>query len=245
MPNPDLALAPPRFDAGCRSGQTEWLDGADLDERELANVLRDLARLNGAMLGHLPLLRFLRRAVRAAGGQPVSVLDVGCGYGDLLRAMCRWARKHGAELRLIGVDLNAKTIEIARQATDSEDAIEYKVADVFAADQSLKPDLIVSSLLTHHFSDREIVRFLHWMETTAGRGWAVYDLQRSAVPYAFLGVTGKLVRLHPMVIHDGRISVARSLTLREWRCLIDTAGLPAAAVSVRWFLYRVVVERLR
>jgi len=245
MPSSDLTLSAPRFEAARRSEHTEWLDQADLNEQELAAYLHDLARLNAAMLGHWPLLRFLWRAVRAANGRPLTVLDVGCGYGDLLRAMRRWSRKHGAELRLIGVDLNTKTVGIARQATPAEDGIEYRAGDVFTLGEILKPDVIVSSLLTHHFSDAEIVSFLRWMEKTAARGWAVYDLQRSVVPYVFLGLTGKLARLHPMVIHDGRISVTRSLTLREWRRLIAAAGIPDGTICAGWLLYRVVLTRMR
>src|SRR5690348_7590051 len=121
MPSADLTLSAPRFDAARRSEQTEWLDRAELDGRELAPYLHDLAQLNAAMLGHWPLLRFLRRVVQAADGRPLIVLDVGCGYGDLLRAIRCWSRKHEVDLRLIGVDLNETTIGIARQATPAED----------------------------------------------------------------------------------------------------------------------------
>ena len=38
-------------DLSRRSAESEWLDGADASPEELALVLRDLARLNGASLG--------------------------------------------------------------------------------------------------------------------------------------------------------------------------------------------------
>jgi hypothetical protein len=82
--NTDLAYR----DFSQRSRETEWLDQANLDPEELRSVLRDLARFNGAMLGYLPVLRWLRKAVTSvAKNRPLSLLDVGCGYGDLLRAI--------------------------------------------------------------------------------------------------------------------------------------------------------------
>jgi hypothetical protein len=49
-----------------RSAESEWLDGADASPEELALVLRDLARFNGAMLGHWPVIDWLRRATKDA-----------------------------------------------------------------------------------------------------------------------------------------------------------------------------------
>ena len=160
-------------------------------------MLRDLARFNGAMLGHWPVVAWLRRAIRdAPRDQPLTVVDVGCGYGDLLRAIRRWSRKRGLAIRLIGLDLSRETIDIARAATDAADQIEYRVADVFDYRAAEPVDFVVSSLLTHHFSDAMIVRFLRWMESTARKGWLIYDLQRHVVPYFFIGLMGKVTSLH-------------------------------------------------
>jgi hypothetical protein len=56
---------------------------------------------------------------------------------------------------------------------------------------------------------------------------------------------GNVTSLHRIIIHDGRISVARSLTRAEWEQRIASAGLASNAVQVRWFLYRFVIGRLR
>jgi hypothetical protein len=48
-----------------------------------------------------------------------------------------------------------------------------------------------------------------------------------------------------MVIHDGRISVARSLTRAEWLARTDEAGVARDAVRLRWFLFRFAIGRLR
>jgi SAM-dependent methyltransferase len=233
-------------DLSRRSTESEWLDGADASPEELALVLRDLAHFNRAMLGHWPVIDWLRRAANGARKEEaLTLVDVGCGYGDLLRAIRRWARKHGMTIRLIGLDLNRETIRIAQVVTDGADEIEYCAVDVFDYTPSVPIDFVVSSLVTHHMSDDLIVTFLRWIEETARKGWLIYDLQRHSVPYHFIGIIGRLTQLHPMVIHDGRISVARSLTRTEWLSRIGEAGIARDAVRLRWFLFRFAIGRLR
>lgn len=233
-------------DLARRSAESEWLDDADMDPAELELVLRDLARFNGAMLGHRSVIAWLRRATKdAPNDRPMTLVDVGCGYGDLLRAIRRWSRQRGLPLKLIGIDLSRETVRIARAATNDADQIEYRVEDVFEHQIDEPIDFVVSSLLTHHLSDAMIVKFLRWMEATARKGWLIYDLQRHAVPYFFIGLMGKLTSLHRTVIHDGRISVARSLTRAEWRRHILAAGIASDAVQLRWFLFRFLIGRLR
>ena len=110
-----------------RSTQAEWLDGADAGEAELEFFLRDLARFNGAMLGHHAVMTWLRGAARdAPKDRPLTLVDIGCGYGNLLRAMARWSRRRGLPIRLIGLDCSRATIGIARAASADADGIEYR-----------------------------------------------------------------------------------------------------------------------
>ena len=239
------ALHPP-IDLTHRSSEVEWLDGTDIDPLELESVLRDLARFNQAFLGHYPLLRWLRRAIRAAPEEsPPTIIDVGCGYGDLLRHIRRWGRRHDIELNLVGIDLNAETVRIARGATDDADRIDFRVMNILDVSSVVPADFIISSLVTHHFADRELTEFLRLMEKLARRGWAICDLQRHRFLYHFIGLTAKLAGFHPMVVRDGQISVARSLTRAEWEERISEAGISLGAATIQWFLFRFLVGRLR
>jgi SAM-dependent methyltransferase len=238
--------APPAFDPRRRSDRTEWLDRSDRDPRELAAELRDLSRFDRAMFGYRPILAWLEQTMHAAPGERTpTVLDVGCGHGDLLRAIRKRARKRAVDVRLIGLDRSHETIRIAQSATAPADAIDYWTGDVFGFVPPEPVDFVVSSLFAHHLTDKEIVSFLRWMESTARRGWLICDLQRHAVPYHFIGLAGKLTPLDRAVIHDGRISVARSLTRAEWLELIDRAGIGRTSVALRSFLFRHVIGRLK
>jgi SAM-dependent methyltransferase len=229
-----------------RSDEAEWLDGADINPTELEHVLRDLASFNQTFLGHYPLLRWLRRAIeRAPKGVPLTVVDVGCGYGDLLRAIRRWSRRFKLDLNLIGVDLNPATIRIAQAATAPVDRIDFQVKNIFELGRTTPVDFIVNSLVTHHLSDREISEFISLMEAVAQRGWLICDLQRHRFLYHFIGLTSRLAGLHPMVVHDGQISVTRSLRRNEWKERIAAAGLSMNDVAIHWFLFRFLIGRLR
>ncbi|MET0878895.1 MAG: methyltransferase domain-containing protein [Tardiphaga sp.] len=233
-------------DLSRRSTEAEWLDTADTSPQELEAVLRDLARFNGAMLGRQAVINWLDAAVaRIPQRTQLTLIDVGCGYGDLLRAIRSWADKRGLNIRLIGLDVSRETVRIAQNATNEELGIEYRVMDVFDFTPPAPVDFVVSSLLTHHMSDELIVTFLRWMERTAHRGWVIYDLQRHQLPFHFIGLVGRLTRLHPIVVHDGRISVARSLTRAEWIARLREAGIALKNVRLRWFLFRFVIGRVR
>lgn len=235
----------PVFEPARRSTQSEILDGG-IDTSELANVLRDLARFNRAMMGHWPVLRWLDQATHKVPCDfPLTILDVGCGYGDLLRTIGGWGRRYRRPLKLIGIDLNPNVIAIARNATAPSEPIDYQSADVFEFKPVVPIDFIVSSLLTHHLSDAMLVRFLQLMDTTARRGWLIYDLQRSRVPFFFIALAGFAMQLHPVVTYDGRISVARALTRKEWQQHVIDAGISLDSVQLQWFMFRHVIGRLK
>ena len=225
-----------------RSTEPEWMDEPDLDLADLARCLRDLATVNTLTLARPPTLGFLRRAAR--GRQRLSVLDVGFGQGDMLRRIARWGRRTGVQLDLAGVDLSPASAPAAKAATPAWMNIDYRTGDVFdEAPGSV--DVVISSLFTHHLADDTVVRFLRWMERTADIGWFVNDLHRHPVAYHGFKALSIAAGWHPMVRHDGPVSVARSFRRGDWTHLLRQAGV-AEVARVHWHLpFRYCVTRLR
>lgn len=198
-----------------------------------AACLRDLAWVNRLTMVHQPTSAWVRRALRRAGPE-ASLLDVACGQGDLLRLL----RRKFPRLRLAGVDLH---VEEARRATPASLGIEYLEQDAFALDRSF--DLVVSSQFTHHLDGEELVRYLRWAEARSRLGWFVCDLQRHAIPWLFIKALPRIVRLDPMVAHDGAISVTRGFVRADWERALAAAGIEGA--RARWFVFRWGVGRLK
>ncbi len=227
-----------------RAQLTEQMDAPDLDAAVYQRCLRDLATVNRITFTHLPTLRWLARATRDyPKGATLSVLDVAYGQGDLLRAIARWAEKRGLVAQLSGVDLNPRSAVAAQAATPPGIAIDYRTGDVFDDDPAPLPDYIVTSQFTHHLTDQEVVRLLHWLEAHARRGWHIADLHRHAFAYYGFPLLARLMRWHPIVRKDGAISIARAFTRRDWEGLLREAGLEA---KIAWHVgFRFSISRLK
>ena len=220
------------------------MDDPALPFETYARCLRDLEAVNRLTLTHGPTLRWLARATRSLPpGETVSVLDVGCGGGDLLRAVWRWARKAGRVVRLEGLDLNPRAALVARERTPEAMGIRLRTGDVFADAPDPAPDFILSSQFTHHLDDAALLRFVGWLERHARRGWHIADLHRHPLPYLGFPVLARVAGWHRIVREDGTISIARGFRRAEWEAVLAAAGV---AAELRWhLLFRHGIGRLR
>jgi SAM-dependent methyltransferase len=223
------------------------MDTETVDIDEYRRSLQDLATVNAVTLTRRPILRWLERAIRRVSpGERVSLIDIGYGYGDVLRAIRVWSRQRGFVLDLVGLDLNPMSESIARSATPSDMAIDFRTGDVFTADLEHRFDFVVSSQMTHHLSDEALVLFIQWMERTAARGWFIGDLHRHAIPLYSFGLLARLAGWHRFVQHDGAVSIARSFRRADWQQLLTAAGQDPAAVEIRWHVpFRLCVSHIR
>lgn len=223
------------------------MDDPSVDEATFRDCLTDLAAVNGWTLARPPTLRWLTEATKdMPKGSRFTLVDVGYGQGDMLRAIHRWATARGLVPELIGVDLSRWSETSARAATPAHMPIDYRTGDVFEARFERAPDFIVSSLVAHHMNDAQAAAFLQWMEATTQKGWFVNDLHRHAVAYHGFRALSSAMRWHAFVRHDGPLSVARAFRREDWERLIAAAGLDRSAISLRWHLpFRLCLGRIR
>ena len=223
-------------DFSIRAQLTELMD-EPCSREQLRSYLRGLATTNRLTLAYRPLLHWLSALAINAWTlpKPLCILDVGCGYGDSLRRIERWANERAIAVELTGLDLNPDATAIAAEASPTNSKIRWVNANVLTYAPSEQVHLVVSSLFTHHLANGDIVRFLQWMEFNAEIGWFINDLSRAAFPYHFFRVFSKLAGLHPFVQHDGPISIARSFVPQDWHALCARAGLGPAEAAIQSF----------
>ena len=234
-------------DLARRSGEPELLDVEEADAGTIEACLRDLEWINRRTAAYRVTLLWLEELCRAISpARPPTILDVGCGGGDMLRQIWAWGCARGLELRLIGVDRNPDATAAAAAATPGEAPIRYLTADAFDLPHALPVDVVISALFAHHLEDARLVRFLRWMEARARLGWLVNDLHRHPLPYAVARLGAPLLRMHRFVRHDAPLSVARAFDRRDWMRLLQAADLAPPATTVRWrFPFRFAIGRVK
>ena len=216
----------------------EWMDG-DCSYEDFRDCLRSLRRVNRWFLGYRPTLAFLEQIPRGLP-EPIHIVDVGSGGGDLLREIAKWSRRVRIAVRLTGIDLNPYATRAAKESTSKESGISWVTGDALQYRADDKIDLIVSSLMAHHLENEDIVAMLRWIEKTAQMGWFINDLERSELSYRAFG----MLPWHPIVRHDGPVSFRRAFREYDWKRLTTEAGIPQDAVKLEhWRPGRLCVGR--
>jgi trans-aconitate methyltransferase len=213
-----------------RAQLSEWID-EPCSYEEFRDSLCDLTRVNRMLLAYRPTLRWLGR-LALCPGERLHIVDVGCGAGDMLRQIERWARRRKLQVKLTGIDINPHATRTAREHESAESQIEWHTGEAYDYRPEQEIDLIVSSAFAHHLSDAEVVRFIRWMEQTAKRGWFISDLHRTRHTYLGFRALASLMRWHRFIQHDGPISIRRSFSKQDWMRLLRQAGLAESAATI-------------
>ncbi|MGA2890541.1 MAG: methyltransferase domain-containing protein [Terracidiphilus sp.] len=220
----------------------ELMDG-DCSYEDFRGCLRSLEQINRWLLGYQPTLAWLKRLPRGLH-DPVHIVDVGCGGGDLLRKIARWARRRGIAVQLTGIDLNPYAARAAVEATPKDLGIAWVTGNVLVYRPEKPVDIVVSSLTAHHLEDEEIIALLRWMEATAQIGWFINDLERSKWNSRMFSWVERMVEWHRFVRHDGPASFRRAFRKEDWVRFLRASEVPREAVTVdHWRPGRLCVGR--
>src|SRR3984885_2258634 len=163
----------------------ELMDG-DCSYEDFRDCLRSLEKANRWLLGYRPTLTWLEQLPRGLR-EPMHIVDLGSGGGDLLRQIAGWARRRGIAVQLTGIDLNPYAARAAAESTPKELGIKWVTGDARVYRSEKPIDIVVSSLLAHHLEDEEIAALLRWMEATVQVGWFINDLERAELSSRMFG----------------------------------------------------------
>jgi len=227
---------------GRRSLDLERIDTGDYTPAEYRRFLAEIAFINRYFGEAQALRRSLFREIENAGLEEFSVLDVGCGSGELLRLIAEFANTSSRKARLTGIDINLISIrETAERDTVGRAILAVRGDALRLPFANGSFDFAVSSLFFHHLTDDQAAAALAEMSRVARRSIFVIDLHRHAAALALYKVFCTVFRISPLVRHDGSLSIKRGFRPAELLSLAADAGLVDSKIA-RSFPFRLVLK---
>ena len=221
--------------------QREKPELLDLHAGNLAEVRRslgDIRRINTYLGGAKPVCDAVWNLLGDAA--TATVLDIGTGNADIPLRLSKQAKSRGVDLKIIGLDINARHLQIAREDTLEHDEISLLGADAFQLplrDKSV--DVIISTLFLHHFRAPEIRALLREFSRVARVGWTMHDQVRDALPLWFFRLARPILATSYLTRYDAVASIYRAYTPGEMRAIV--APIPGARIATS-FPYRMSVN---
>ncbi|MBK9733049.1 MAG: methyltransferase domain-containing protein [Chitinophagaceae bacterium] len=220
----------------------ELMDGTNIPDKDLFLNYQELHSINKLLGGYRITLKGLKKI--AQGVKQLSILDVGCGGGDMMKIVAEWGRKNKIQMELTGVDVSASAIQYSKENCKKVPEIECMQADVFQhLNSGKKYDVIMNTLFMHHFNDDEIVRLLKLMKTNATKGCVINDLQRHSLACYSIQSLTKLFSKSYLVKNDAPLSVLRGFRREDWLKLLSNALIDHAEISWEWAFRYLVIFR--
>ena len=208
-----------------RSLEREYMDDHTPPQEVIDEVYRFLGAISRWLGGTRATLRRFEELSRGwtVGGR-ITVLDVASGGGDLARALTRWGRARGFDLRVTALDKSLPALDCARRRGQADDRLRFVCADVHLAPcRDGAFDYVTCTLFFHHLTDDEVVRTLRSFDRLATRGVVVNDLVRRWRHYAWSWLFTR--PFNAVLRNDGPLSVRRAFRAEELCALARQSGM--------------------
>lgn len=221
-----------------RSDQKELLDRQDIPFKDIKRNMQELEAVNRWLGGHRVTLKGIKILMEEWGtlrskDDTLIICEIGCGGGDNLKAIQRWASSKNIAIKFIGIDINKECIAYAKENCNALHA-EWITSDYRLVQFEKKPDIIFSSLFCHHFTNEEVNSQFFWMQEKARLGFFVNDLHRHPLAYYFIKWFTQFFSRSYLVKNDAPLSVLRGFKKKELGSLINISRNKAICLEWYW-----------
>lgn len=217
------------------SALRERMDDPGCDPVKLKNTYRQFATLNRLISGWSSICKKMIRPAIIQSSGPVTVLDIGCGGGDLLRLLARLTSTDSEEVLFTGIDPDPRAIEFAKQRSTNGNITFEQATSAELVKSGRTFDFVISNHLLHHLTEAQLTSFCADAEKLATNRVLFSDIERSGIGYLLFSAIAPLLFRNSFIAEDGRTSIKRSYTKRELE-----QALPDGWSVKRKFPYRLL-----
>ncbi|WP_026704955.1 methyltransferase domain-containing protein [Flavobacterium soli] len=236
-----------KIDTKYRSQAPEIMDDFSLEGEELRDALDKIAKINQLLGGNSLTLDGVKQLLKKIPtNEEITIVDIGCGNGDMLRNLADFANENGYNFNLIGIDANSFTINYAEKLSIDYSNIAFRCENIFdAAFEKLEYDIVVCTLTLHHFNDSEIIDLLNIINIKAKIGIVINDLHRSSIAYKLFKILCSAFKLNKMSEQDGLVSILRGFKKEDLVLFSKKLNLKKYTIQWKWaFRYQWIISKI-
>ncbi|MCC9065373.1 methyltransferase domain-containing protein [Flavobacterium piscisymbiosum] len=234
------------IDTTYRTQETEIMDDFFLEGKELQEALDKIASINRLLGGNKLTLHGLKILLKKSDpAKTITIADIGCGNGDMLRMLAKYGQKNNLNLKLIGIDANAFTIKYAKELSTEYSNIDYLCVDIFSKDfNAIQYDIVLCTLTLHHFDNDQILNIMTTFNNNANIGIVINDLHRSKLAYHLFEKICAVFKLNKMSREDGLVSILRGFKKKELENFSKKLNLKNYTINWKWaFRYQWIIAK--
>jgi 2-polyprenyl-3-methyl-5-hydroxy-6-metoxy-1,4-benzoquinol methylase len=194
-----------------RTDLSEFMDDANCDLQMLQNTYRQFDTVNGLISGWR---RVYTRHIRPRLYDGATILDIGCGGGDLMLRLARWTREDGFDVQITGLEPDKRAVGFLESLDLPANirVLGQMTTDLVAKGEVF--DVVVSNHVLHHLTDSELKVFLDDSRLLCSKVAVHNDIRRDDL--AYLGFfPSYLFFRNSFIAPDGLMSVKRSFRADE------------------------------
>jgi len=227
-----------------RSEEVEIMDDLEAGGPVMDQTLKELDVINKWLGGNHVTIDGVKKLV-GKSTESLTIVDLGCGSGDILKIIAQWARSANINITLIGIDANPHVIAFAEKHAADYPEIEFRCINIFSEEfKKIEADIFTATLFTHHFDGPELSGLIKQLNDQARLGVVINDIHRHWFAYYSIKWLTGLFSNSPMVRNDAAVSVLRAFKKHDLIKCLEVAEAPKYQIKWRWaFRWQVVIFR--
>lgn len=224
------------IDFSKRATTVEIMDDLTCQGPVVFQTLRELDFINQWLGGNAVTIQALKSAWQTfPASQEITIGDLGCGSGEMLRIIHRLAKKENRKVRLIGFDANPNIVSYARDHSKGYESIEFHPIDIFSEKfREQHFDIVLATLFIHHFSEDQLVSVFSNLKRQVRQAIIVNDIHRHPLAYYSIQSLTRLFSRSAMVKIDAPLSVLRAFRKQELEIILKEANLNSFRLRWKW-----------
>jgi 2-polyprenyl-3-methyl-5-hydroxy-6-metoxy-1,4-benzoquinol methylase len=227
-----------------RTDKEELMDDFSIGGDLLRDTLDKLEKINRWLGGNLVTVKALKEALKNhPKEQELTIADIGCGHGDILRDVAKFGRKNGYKMKLIGVDANPTAIAYAKELSAEFSELTFETEDIFSeAFKNRKFDVVLATLFLHHFKEKQLISFLGNTLKQTKIAIVVNDLHRHTLAYYLFMLLSLFIK-NNMIVEDGLTSVLRGFKRKDLKHISKKLNV-TPQISWKWaFRFQWIIQK--